>query len=421
MAPLTAQVDARDSARIVFSQAVTLKEATSYLWRQPPLQPDAIRPDPVERSLAGRQRCYLINKADLDLVFSLQHGLANEYVKRIKPIMSKGSVELPRWVPPHVRQTILNGSLPNGVHHFPGVKPWGDVVAWINRSGGYVSIEVYEEYPDDIDYYLGITRGDGHQARLLHQVYTGYNRDMRYFVEEKGLSPDSARSEIRRINDELFKLVIEATVMMLNCGTGISAVHNSIRSSYSQVAETAERTGYASTKSQEAVEEIRLSQEEYRAALKQVFPGQYLDAVTRTVDEIGQRAAERVVKNPAFVKAVQNEDWTLAGTLFHSAAKEEARTLPAGALPPGWTLTAEHTIQSGAGGSRADVLLQGPALEAIEFDWKTTGRSALSSGARKEMAKHAGQITVNIGAKLTKQESRSWVDYVRPLLPSLFR
>jgi hypothetical protein len=320
---------------------------------------------------------------------------------------------------PHIRQVILGGKLPSGVTRFPGVKPWGDIVAWINRGGGYTSIEVYEEYPDDIDY-LGVTHGDAHQARLLHQVYIGYNRDIKYFVEEKGLSPDLARSELRRINDEIFKLVIEATMTMLSLSTGISAIQNSIRSSSGAVLKTAEESGFASTQSKGALQDIKLGQDEYRAALKQVFPSQYLDTVTRTVDEIGQHAAQRAVKNPAFIKAVQNGDWTTAGNLFHSAAKDEARLIPAGELPPGWALTAERTIQSGAGGSRLDIFLQGPAGQLVEFDWKTTGRSALSSYSRKEMIKHAGQILINIGGKPTRQESRSWTDYVRPLLPALF-
>lgn len=79
-------------------------------------------------------------------------------------------------------------------------------------------------------------------------------------------------------------------------------------------------------------------------------------------------------------------------------------------------IEAERTIQAGLGGSRADILIRGPAGEIIEYDWKTTGRSAISSQSRREMARHAGQITSNIGGTLTTQESKSWVDFVRPLL-----
>jgi Domain of unknown function (DUF4157) len=166
-------------------------------------------------------------------------------------------------------------------------------------------------------------------------------------------------------------------------------------------------------------EEVRLSQAEYEAALKAVFPSHYADNVARLVDEIGQNAATRAVGNPKFVQAMKDGDMTLAGTLFHSAAAdavEDAAKASSDLIPKGWTLEAEKTIQAGKGGSRADVLLQGPGSDVVEFDWKTTGKSALSYGSRKEMERHAGQIAVKLGGKLTTQQSRSWMDYVRPLL-----
>ena len=164
---------------------------------------------------------------------------------------------------------------------------------------------------------------------------------------------------------------------------------------------------------------VRMRQDEYLAALRQVFPGQFGDNIARMVDEIGQRSAQRAVSDPRFIQAVQSGNTTLAGTLFHSAAAAEARAVPASALPQGWTLTAEEVIQAGAGGSRTDLLFRGPAGQRVEIDWKTTGRSALSSAARREMRRHAGQITVNTGGIVTRQESRSWVDYVRAPLQAI--
>lgn len=166
-------------------------------------------------------------------------------------------------------------------------------------------------------------------------------------------------------------------------------------------------------------QEIRLTQAQYDAALRLVFPSQYLNQMARLVDSIGERAAERAANNPQFVQAVQSGNWKLAGTLFHSAAAQEARLMPAWALPPGWTLEAERYIQRGAGGSRLDLLLRGLGAEVLEFDWKTTGRSALSTNSIEEMKRHAAQITTNKIGTLTIQESRSWVDYVRPLLPGV--
>jgi len=290
----------------------------------------------------------------------------------------------------------------------------------VGSTGSAPNFQVYQEYPDDIDFYLDVAHGDGHKARLLHQVYTTYNKDIRYFVEEKGLSPDSARSELQRINAELFKLVIEGAMNIVTAGAAVTAVGASIRSSADQVVEAAERTNFASTKNSSAVEEIRLSQQEYKAALGRVFPNHQLEPVARTVDDIGQRAAERLAKDPDFLRALTRRDWKTAGNMFHDAAKQEARAMPAGSLPPGWTLTAEETVQSGKGGSRLDLFLRGPSQERVEVDWKTTGSSALSSEARKEMAKHAGHILVHpTGGPVTSQQSRSWVDYIRPHFPGL--
>jgi hypothetical protein len=82
-------------------------------------------------------------------------------------------------------------------------------------------------------------------------------------------------------------------------------------------------------------------------------------------------------------------------------------------------MTAERTIQAGRGGSRADLLFEGPGGQVIEFDWKTRGASALSSRTEQQMARHATQIGANMGGTVTRQESRSWIDYVRPLMPGV--
>jgi hypothetical protein len=416
----TVEIDPADSSRLIFNQEVSLAQAIAYLWAKPPAAPNALRPDPHERAVAGRQRRFIINKNDLSVIFSLQHGLADQYARRVRPIMAKGPATLPNWVPLNVREKILGFKLASGVHRFSGEKPWGDIVVSV-AHGNDMHYQVYQEYPETLEYYLGITHGNDHNAQLLLKVYKQFNSDMRYFVQQKGLTPEIARSEIRRMNDEVFKLVIEAAVGMLSAGAGISSMNSVMRSTAPKVLEAAERTGFGHTRGTQGavtqtVEEVRMGQAEYQAALRQVFPGQYLDTVARMVDEIGQRAAQRVINDPQFVQTVQSGNWKLAGTLFHSAAAQEARAVPASALPRGWILRAEQVIQSGAGGSRADILLQGPAGQIIEFDWKTTGRSGLSSAARDEMRRHAGQITVNLGGTVTRQESRSWVDYVRPLM-----
>ena len=132
------------------------------------------------------------------------------------------------------------------------------------------------------------------------------------------------------------------------------------------------------------------------------------------VDQIGEAAAVRAMANPRFVAAMNAGNMTLAGTFFHSAAAAVANGLPASSLPAGWTLRAEDAVQTGAGGSRIDILFRGPNGERVEVDWKTSGMSALSTGSRAEMVRHRAQIISNLGGTLDAQQSRSWLQIVRP-------
>jgi hypothetical protein len=180
-----------------------------------------------------------------------------------------------------------------------------------------------------------------------------------------------------------------------------------------------ETAGHVARTQIAGAEEINVSAAEYARLQQSAFIAHALNPVLGIVDEVGRRAAQRAVNDPRFVAAVTAENWTLAGTLFHSAAATEVRALSAAEIPAGWRLTAEEVVQAGLGGSRVDVLARGPAGWLLEFDWKTTGRSALTSAARREMQRHSGHITANIAGQLTGQESRSWIDYVRPLLPNI--
>jgi hypothetical protein len=241
---LSVTIDPNDSARLIFSQPVTLQQAIAFLWAKPPASKNALRPDPSDLPRAGAQKKFLIDKGDFSLIFSLQHGLADQYAKRIKPIMAKGPATLPSWVPSPFRERVLAFKVPSGVYRLPGQKPWGDVVVWIQR-GTYLHVEAYNEYPSDIEYYLGITHGNEHNARLLRNVYTQYNKDMRVFLEEKHLSPEYARAEIRRINEEVFKLVIEGSVGLLSAGAGVSAMNAAMRQTAPKVINAAKNTRFA--------------------------------------------------------------------------------------------------------------------------------------------------------------------------------
>ena len=62
-----------------------------------------------------------------------------------------------------------------------------------------------------------------------------------------------------------------------------------------------------------------------------------------------------------------------------------------------------------------------PGGQVVEFAWKTSGMSALSTSSRREMVRHAGHIATNIGGTLSVQESRTWINFVREVRPDLFR
>lgn len=179
----------------------------------------------------------------------------------------------------------------------------------------------------------------------------------------------------------------------------------------------------------EGPEDIRVSQEEYEKALgRHAFLVHYLDPVMSKLDEIAELTAKMLVEgkpvvpgvDPAkysarFLELMKSGNTTLAGTYFHNAAAEIGAQM-AKQMPAGYELLVEETIQAGKGGSRLDVLIKGPGDVWIEVDWKTTGKSAFSLAARKEMAKHSAQVLANFGQVLAQQESRSWMDFVRPLL-----
>ncbi len=116
---------------------------------------------------------------------------------------------IPPWAPHELRRAILDGTLAPGVHRFPGRSPWGDIVVQVSAQSSRTRIEMYQEFPSDMDFYTGVAQGRAGVAHILFDAYTAYNKDMAYFVEGKGLPPGEARDRLREINEEVFRLVIE--------------------------------------------------------------------------------------------------------------------------------------------------------------------------------------------------------------------
>ncbi len=139
-------------------------------------------------------------------------------------------------------------------------------------------------------------------------------------------------------------------------------------------------------------------------------------------EDVGVKAATRFANDPALMQLYQNggRDMTTAGNAFHNIAMREARAIPASALPPGWSMTAEESFTAGGMRGRADIMLRGPNGEMVEIDWKTTAESALDG--TKGVDRRAGIIqraTGSAGRHL--QISRHWTELVDDALAKLGR
>jgi hypothetical protein len=151
---------------------------------------------------------------------------------------------LPDWIPGDLRQQILNDELPAGVTRRPGDPPWGDLVVWVGGPGAVSHIEVYQEFPEDETFYRGLMEGNAYAARVLTDVHTQFNRDMAYFVDGKGYSPHHARNELQAINEEVFRLVIQAAGEVYAGGFDLGAFRTLYRSLGPHIVDAAERTAF---------------------------------------------------------------------------------------------------------------------------------------------------------------------------------
>ena len=218
---------------LTFNRPVTPTEASVFLFgnagRAHLLKPvGAAGP-------SGAQR-YVLETRNVEAIMSLRPDVRDAVIRGGVLRSNAAPYDMPNWVPGNVKEDIRSGRVPRGVTRYKTQGDWGDIVVW----KGNASVEIYQEFPGHAKFYEGIA-GDGQQARLLHFAYTQYNKDMQYFVETKGMSPDNARSEIRRINEEVFKLILEGAVALLTTGASITQVSNAMAANARQVADATKR------------------------------------------------------------------------------------------------------------------------------------------------------------------------------------
>lgn len=149
---------------------------------------------------------------------------------------------LPDWIPPDVQRRCW--AMPPGVHRIDVAPPAGQLVIWVSVSVFGKEIQAYQEFPDSPAFYAAITQGNAASARLLREVMTQYNRDMRHFVEDLGYSPYDARQELRRINDEIFRMIMESSAEVFTMTSDAVTLGNSIARHSQQMLESAERSGF---------------------------------------------------------------------------------------------------------------------------------------------------------------------------------
>jgi hypothetical protein len=230
----TVSVDPRTFAKkLSFNTPVTPAECSTYLFgnatRAAVCQPTGV-------AMGQKYREFMLD-SNVETVMAMRSDIRNAIVQGSILTSAGNPYDMPKWIPAKIQQDIKSGGLKQGVTRYPTVGEWGDIVVW----KGNVSVQVYQEFPSDKAYYDRIDgdRGDGH---LLHFAYTQYNQDMKYFVEQRGMSPDDARGEIRRINDEVFRLVLGAAATIMSSGAASAQVMNTMRASSAQVTAAVRRS-----------------------------------------------------------------------------------------------------------------------------------------------------------------------------------
>ena len=238
--------DGTNPDHVVAQPPLTRDQAIEWLFegrRHPP--EERFRPDPIQGNETDPQERFLFRPLP-DEIRDLRKNFAKRWLDSGPGWFIEGA--LPNWVPKDVRTQIgeldragaLRRSLAPIVHTFDGTPPYGPIIMWYGK-GDFLSRDelfVYQEFPEDLDFYTGLTGIDSDQARLLHQVYTSYNKDMYYFVVGRRWKPDLAREELERIWGAVFRQVLETATTIVSTGVAIGGL-NEIPRFADQVVEAA--------------------------------------------------------------------------------------------------------------------------------------------------------------------------------------
>ncbi|MER5227210.1 hypothetical protein [Streptomyces flaveus] len=217
---------------VVANPRMTRQQAIGWLFEGRADPPESrFRPDPAEGQPGSPQRRFLFDVTPEEFVEARQ-----EFKDRYHLDGSGWSRQelMPAWMPDEIREEIVRleeagvfrrAVLPS-LRTFPGTAPWGKIVAWAGiDEHGRPSWEFFNYYPTIPEFYERLPGVGARDARLIRYVFTCWNDDMRYFVEDRKMRPQAARDELRRIWGEVLKGVVEGAMNIVTTGAGISAVN----------------------------------------------------------------------------------------------------------------------------------------------------------------------------------------------------
>ncbi|MEJ2664749.1 MAG: hypothetical protein P8107_12025 [Spirochaetia bacterium] len=326
------------------------------------------------KSVEGKFSSFIIDKDDYDLIFSMRKELVKKYLELIQRriLRQSGPVTIPNWVPSYIQKQIMDRSLKRGVTVFPRALPYGDIIVWIASTGSY-EVQIYQEFPKEYEFYLEASSGDDYIADILFKVYTDHNDYMRYFVIEKGMSPEYARSEILKINEELFKLTVEAYISLVTSGMSLE----SVRSASSKIESSRKRpirTRRTATQHSEVVEKKKVSIPEEHGP-----QSRKKSVATRERRQIGGARGPKPLsrREQKFIDKLVEE---------HGISEKTAKAAVKGAKEV-----------KGRGVEGADVLLRsGKKREVFAIHGKVTKQNIFSKLAKKPQLAESDELFIQI-------------------------